>query len=345
MKAAAVHGAHDLRLEERPRPRPAANDVLVAVEWGGICGSDISYVAHGASGTATLKQPLILGHEVAGRVIEVGADAPESLLGQNVAVYPASLPEGASIDASESDRMNRHPEVRYLGSAAQIPHNDGGFCQLLRVRSDQAIPLPPSVDTQRGALAEPLAVALHAIHRARSVAASSVDDADVIVNGCGPIGLLIIGALSRRAAGKVIAADIAPSSLAIASQMGADEIIDVSRERIAHHAPIVFESSGSPRALEGALAATTPGGTLVQVGNLPKTPAPSVLGDLITREITWIGSFRFHDEMHEAISLLKDGLDVDPLITHQFDLSDVHHAFDVAMDPTVPSSKVMLRLR
>ncbi|MFD5821769.1 zinc-binding dehydrogenase [Nesterenkonia xinjiangensis] len=345
MKAAVVHGTRDLRVDERPSPTPGPGDVLIAVEWGGICGSDLSYFSRGASGTAVLRHPLVLGHEVAGRVVDRGQDVPTALDGQRVAVMPASLPDGVELDDVWAHRSNLHPELRYLGSAAHDPHTDGGFRQLLSVPADQALPLPHSVDTRRGALAEPLAVALHAINRAREASGALFESADVVVNGCGPIGLLLIAALTRRGAGRVVAADISSSSLALASQMGADELIDLSQGLSTPEAPVVFEASGAPAALEGALAGTSRGGTLVQVGNLPKNPAPAVLGDLISREITWIGSFRFRDEMPDAIELLGDGLDVDPLMTHEFDLSEAHRAFETALDPAVASSKVMLRIQ
>ncbi|MGO4431172.1 zinc-binding dehydrogenase, partial [Streptomyces sp. MCAF7] len=121
--------------------------------------------------------------------------------------------------------------------------------------------------------------------------------------------------------GTVVAADLAASSLAVARAMGADEIRDLSRgDGLPQDVDIVFEASGAPAALGPVLRATARGGTLVQVGNLPGTPAPAVLGDLVTREITWIGSYRFIDEIDDALRALRDGLDVTPLITHRFPL-------------------------
>jgi L-idonate 5-dehydrogenase len=107
---------------------------------------------------------------------------------------------------------------------------------------------------------------------------------------------------------------------------------------------VVFEASGAPAALGPVLRATARGGTLVQVGNLPGTAATAALGDLVTREITWVGSYRFVEEIDCALHALADGLDVTPLITHRFPLERAEEALTVAADPASGSSKVMLRL-
>ena len=143
----------------------------------------------------------------------------------------------------------------------------------------------------------------------------------------------------------MIAADIVDSSLAIARAMGADEIRNTaSGDALPENAELVFEASGAPAALGHALRATARGGTLVQVGNLPGTPVSATLGDLVTREITWIGSYRFIDEISDALEAIRDGLDVAPLITHTVKLDHAAEAMAVVGDRTIASSKVMLRL-
>jgi L-idonate 5-dehydrogenase len=107
---------------------------------------------------------------------------------------------------------------------------------------------------------------------------------------------------------------------------------------------LVFEATGIPAVLGGVLRATARGGTLIQVGNLPGAPAPAALGDLVTREITWIGSYRFVDEITDALQAMQNGLDVSPVITHTFGINDAEEAMQTAADPTAGSSKVMLRL-
>ena len=107
---------------------------------------------------------------------------------------------------------------------------------------------------------------------------------------------------------------------------------------------ISFEASGAPAAIGPVLRATARGGTVVQVGNLPGEPAPAALGDLVTREITWIGSYRFADEITDALTALAGGLDITPLITHTYPLTRAAEALEAAADRTTGSSKVLLRL-
>ena len=340
MRAVVVHGAGDLRVDERPDPTPGPGEVLIAMEWGGVCGSDLSYWRHGASGTAVLSAPLVLGHEVAGRIAAVGAGVTGQEIGRPVTVHPAELVGDGCLPERIAGRTNLYPRIRYFGSAAFDPHTDGGFSELRVVRADQVRPLPAGVSTEHGALAEPLAVALHAVHRA-----GDVRGRDVVVNGAGPIGSLVVAAARYRGAASVVAADIADSSLAVARALGADETRNLAAgDTLPEDAELVFEASGAPAALGGVLRATARGGTVVQVGNLPGTAVPAVLGDLVTREISWIGAYRFVEEISDALQAMCDGLDVSPLITHRFDLDRAAEALAVAADRTSGSSKVMLRL-
>jgi L-idonate 5-dehydrogenase len=339
MKAVVVHGANDLRVDDRPEPVAGPGEVIIDVEWGGICGSDLSYWRHGASGTAALKSPLVLGHEVAGRIAQLGPGVQDLTLGQAVTVHPAELVGDGIMPDRLAGRTNLYPQIRYFGSAAFDPHTDGGFSERKLATASQVRPLPDGVDTLHGALAEPLAVAMHAVKRAGSLTGK-----DVLVNGAGPIGSLVVAAAKYAGARSVTAADISEGSLRIAQAMGADRVVNVSGESLPEDMELVFEASGIPAVLGGVLRATARGGTLVQVGNLPGAPAPAALGDLVTREITWIGSYRFVDEISDALEAMANGLDVSPIITHRFGIEQAEEAMRVSADPSSGSSKVMLRL-
>lgn len=323
MRAVVVHGAGDLRIDEIPDPRPESGEVIVGMEWGGICGSDISYWRHGASGTATLSAPLVLGHEVAGRIVEVGADVDGYAVGDAVTVHPATAEGG------------------YFGSAALTPHTSGGFSEYRRVPAWQLRSLPAAVDTQRGALAEPLAVAMHAIGRPGAIAGR-----DILVNGAGPIGALVVAAAVFAGANQVTAVDVNASALQVAAAVGAQDTIDVSQPgvQIPTGFDLIFEASGAPAALGGVLHAVERGGTVVQVGNLPGTATPVVLGDLVSREVSWLGSYRFDDEITDAVAAMADGLDVGPLITHTYGIADAKAAIETAADRNSGSSKVLINL-
>ena len=339
MKAVVVHGANDLRIDERPEPVAGPGEVVLDVEWGGICGSDLSYWRHGASGTAALKSPLVLGHEVAGRIAQLGAGVENLEVGQPVTVHPAELVGNGTMPARLAGRTNLYPQIRYFGSAAFDPHTDGGFSERKLAKASQVRPLPDGVDTLHGALAEPLAVAMHAVSRA-----GDLTGRDVLVNGAGPIGSLVVAAAKYAGARTVIAADISDAALRIAKAMGADELRNVSGGSLPEEMELVFEASGIPAVLGGVLRATARGGTLIQVGNLPGAPAPAALGDLVTREITWIGSYRFVDEISDALHAMAAGLDVSPVITHTFGIDQAAEAMRVFGDPASGSSKVMLKL-
>jgi L-idonate 5-dehydrogenase len=340
VRAVVVHGAGDLRVDTLPDPVPAAGEVLIAMEWGGICGSDLAYHRHGSSGTAQLKQPMVLGHEMAGRIAGLGQEVTGLSVGQAVTVHPATLVGDHVLPERIAGRTNLYPEIRYCGSAAFDPHTDGGFSELKVVRAEQIRVLPDNVSTQHGSLAEPLAVALHAVGRA-----GDVHGREVLVNGAGPIGCLVVAAAKYLGAASVIAADLAESSLEIARAMGADKTVNLSAgEVLPVDLDLVFEASGAAGALGAVLHATARGGTLIQVGNLPGSAVSAVLGDLVTREISWIGSYRFVDEITDAVAALADGIDVSPLITHTFGIDDAAAALAVAGDRTSGSSKVLLRL-
>lgn len=340
MRAAVVHGPGDLRIDELSDPVPGPGEVLIAVEWGGICGSDTSYFKHGASGTATLRHPLVLGHEIAGRLVRLGAGVIGLEEGQAVTVHPATLVGDGRLPARLEGRTNLYTPSRYFGSAAFDPHTDGGFSEFRTARADQIRVLPEEVSTEHGALAEPLGVALHAVGRAGKLQGKTV-----LVNGAGPIGSLVVAAAKYCGADRIIASDVSESALRIARKMGADETVNVASGGVLpEDVEAVFEASGAARALGAVLRATARGGTLVQVGNLPGAEVQAALGDLVTREITWIGSYRFVDEITDAIEAMRAGLDVGPLITHTFQLEQAAEAMAVALDPARGSSKVMLHI-
>ena len=336
MRAVVVHGAGDLRVEELPNPVPGPGEVLIAVEFAGICGSDLSYWRHGATGTAVLKHPLVLGHEIAGRVAALGPGVDGVEVGAAVTAHPAT-PLG-ELPQRLAGRTNLVPTVRYWGSAMLDPHTDGAMCSFKVARADQLRLLPDGVTTRLGALAEPFAVALHAVSRL-----GDVQGREVLVNGCGPVGALVVAALRFHGAGRVVAADVAASSLAVARAVGADVTLDLSAgAELPEDVELVVEASGFPGALGGVLAATARGGRIVQVGNLPGTPSPAALGQLVTREITWTGSFRFVDEIDEAVRAFA-AVDVSPVVTHEFDVEDAEEAMATAADRSTGSSKVLVR--
>ncbi len=340
MKAVVVAGADDLRVEDIAEPHAGAGEVRVAMEWGGICGSDLAYWKYGASGTAILREPLILGHEVAGRIDEIGEGAEGFERGQAVTIHPATLVGDYEVPEALKGRDNLWPQVRYFGSAAFVPHEQGGFSTYRVVRADQIRVLPEGLSTREGAVAEPLGVAIHAVKRAGDLCGKRV-----LVNGAGPIGALVVAAAKHAGAGEVWVADIAAPALDVAKAMGADHVVDRSKgEELPKNVEIAFDASGASRAFGDIFLALERGGRFVQVGNLPAGEVPVALGQLVTREIEYVGSYRFSDEITDAVAAMAEGLNVEPLLTHTFDIDDALEAFQTAADRSTGSSKVMLKL-
>ncbi|MBI4942528.1 MAG: alcohol dehydrogenase catalytic domain-containing protein, partial [Actinobacteria bacterium] len=168
VRALVAHGAGDVRVEEHPAPVPGPGQVAVRIAYGGVCGSDLHYWRHGRVGDFYLREPLTLGHEVVGTVLSVGPGAPGAPApGTPVAVHPAT-PCGACPEC-RSGRRNVCRAVRYLGSAAHLPHVQGGLVDVLVVPAEQVLALPDGLSLLDAAVAEPAAVAWHAVTRAGDV--------------------------------------------------------------------------------------------------------------------------------------------------------------------------------
>ena len=335
--AVVAHAAGDLRIEDIPVPAPASDEAVVEVAFGGICGSDLHYWLHGAAGESVLKAPMILGHEIVGTVLVAAGDGTGPVAGTRVAVHPATPGPGAA--PYPEDRPNLSPGCTYLGSAARFPHTDGAFSRYAVLPARMLRSLPAGLDLRTAALAEPAAVAWHAVARAGDVAGKTA-----LVIGSGPIGALAVAVLKRAGARRIVAVDMHARPLEIARAVGADEVLigDDAEAIAAVAADVVIESSGSHHGLASAINGAVRGGKVVMVGLLPSGPQPVLISLAITRELELLGSFRFNDEIDDVIDALADGsLLVDPVVTHTFTLDSGLEAFEVARNAAV-SGKVLL---
>lgn len=334
MRAIVIRGKLDLAEVELPTPEPGDGEIRLRMVYGGICGSDLHYWAHGANGEYVVREPLVPGHEVSGTVDR----DPKGQLspGTPVTVHPArfGVPQPGLEDAP-----HLWPGGSYLGSAATWPHTQGGMSEYLVVRRDMVRPLPAGLPLRRAALAEPLAVGLHAVTIAGDVAG-----ARVLVSGCGPIGLLAAAAARRRGAAEVVAADVLPGPLARARHIGVDATVRVGAEQVPDGAfDVVLECSGVPAAIGPALRGARRRGVVVQVGMVPDEPRPVNLAALVSRELQLRGTFRFHDEIDEAVRMLLDEPGLETVVTHELPADEAERAFQAAQDSEA-SGKVLLRL-
>ena len=339
MLACVAHGVKDLRVEELPDPRPGPGQSLVAVAYGGICGSDLHYYHRGAVGDFDLREPMVLGHEIVGTLVQSGSGPGHLPDGTRVVVHPAR-PCGRCRECT-SGRRNVCRDAGYLGSAARFPHVQGGFAQLLVVPSDRLVKVPDELPLRRAALAEPLAVALHAVRRAGNVAGR-----DVLVTGAGPIGCLVVVALRAAGAAHVVVSDLVDKALDVANAVGADSVVRADRPedpRWSDEPDVVVEASGSAAGLATALGRVRRGGRVVGLGLLPPGNSPVPANLVVTREIELVGAFRFDTELVEAVALLAASPVVDPVVTAVRPLADAVAAFDVAGDRT-HHCKVLLDL-
>ena len=342
MQALVIHAAGDLRVEEVETPAVGHGQLRVRVRAGGICGSDLHYYQHGGFGTIRIRQPMVLGHEVAGVVEEIGAGVAKLQVGDRIAVCP-SRPCGI-CRFCQLGLQNHCLDMRYYGSAMRMPHVQGAFRQEIVIEASQAHLLADGVSDAEGAMAEPLAVALHAVNRAGPLLGRSV-----LVTGCGPIGALTVIAARRAGAAHIVATDVVAQPLRKAAKVGADETINIAEEpgALARFAAdkgafdVLFECSGNERALRSAFEVVRPRGVIVQLG-LASTEMTLPLNTVVGKEFDLRGAFRFHEEYGVAVKLINQGLvDLKPLISATLSYRDAGRAFALAADRT-QSMKVLL---
>lgn len=335
MRALQIHGVRDLRLVDLEPPPVSVGEVRVAIKTGGICGSDLAYYFKGKVGDFALREPMILGHEVAGEIVEVGENIGHHLaVGDRVAIDPSRPCRACSYCLS--GRSNLCRDMLFYGSAARMPHVQGAFSTVAIARADQCHLIPDSMPSSVAAAAEPLAVALHAIRRADDLLGRRV-----IIGGAGPIGLLIALAAKQAGAAEITMFDIATKPLIIADSIGVDRTLHLGSgddpleafETDKGRFDIAFEATGAAAALATLPRITRPGGTIIQIGMLQPGEVGLAVNLLMAKEIDYRGSFRFHDEYAMAIDFLTSGkIDVTPLITDSYDIDDADAAFAAAAD-------------
>lgn len=335
--AATLFGPEDLRLVP-VEPGPL-DPTMVRLRFGagGICGSDMHYFRHARTGDFVVTSPLVLGHEVAGEVVETGSAVSGVAVGDRVAVNPSRWC-GRCRFCSQG-RENLCENIYFMGSASKTPHMQGGFAGLFDATPPQCVKVGSGVSFEAAALAEPLSVALHAVARAGDMKGRSA-----AVVGAGPIGLLVLMAARRAGAASVSVADIAAAPLAFASRLGADQTIDLTSDRPDPNGTydICFEASGTASGLASAIGSTSRGGTVVLIGNLPGGEIPVPANAVMAKELDLRGTFRFGQEFAEAVRLIGEGaIDVQALITARMPLSEASSAFSLALDRS-KSIKVML---
>ena len=341
-RACVIHAEKDLRIDPVPVGRPGAGEVLVRVGAGGICGSDLHYYNHGGFGVVRVREPMILGHEVAGTVEAVGEAVTGLKKGDRVALNP-SRPCGRCRFCLAGEQQHCL-DMWFWGSAMRFPHSQGAFREHIVIEAFRCEPVGDEVSLGEAACCEPLSVALHAVRQAGSIAGRRV-----LVTGAGPIGALTVAAARQAGALEVVSTDLHDEALAKATAMGATAIVNVgagpglARDDFTAekgYFDVAIECTGAAPVLASVLPVVRPRGTIVQVGVGGDVSLP--LGSIVGKELALRGAFRFHEEFAVAARLIKDRrIDVSPIITGALPLADAVAAFEMASDRRT-HSKVQL---
>ncbi|MGZ7443991.1 NAD(P)-dependent alcohol dehydrogenase [Paenibacillus sp. TH7-28] len=342
MNAAVLDAPFKLEVRDIPVPKPGPDEALIKVHCIGICGSDVHYYEHGRIGRYEVKQPLVLGHELAGVVVETGERVTNVRAGDRVAVEPGVTCGKCAY--CKSGRYNLCPEVAFMAT----PPVDGAWAEYATVRSDFLFPLPAEMSFEEGALLEPLSVGFHAVKRGR------IQPYDrVLVLGLGPIGLLALEAAKMFGASQVFGSDVVEFRRKLALDMGAQEVFDPSapgglEERLAlltggEGFDLIIETSGNPGAIADTIRFAKRGGRIVLVGLPVKDAVPVDIGALIDAELDVCGVFRYANTYPAAIEILgRSNQDIRKIITHKFPLSDIKNAVELARTNKETSVKVMI---
>jgi L-iditol 2-dehydrogenase len=318
MRAAVLRGPGDVVVEERPVPEAGPGEVVVRVSSVGVCGSDTHYYDHGRIGRFVVEQPLVLGHEAAGEVTDLGPGVTRLTVGQRVSVEPG-VPDMTCAQCL-AGRYNLCPNMRFFAT----PPIDGAFAEYVVVHEAFAHPVPDSISDDAAALLEPLSVGIWACQKAGVTAGSRV-----LVTGAGPIGLVSVQTALAFGATEVVVSDVNPARLAIAGELGATVLVDARESNVGDldRAPqILLECSGFPPAIGDAIRALDRAGRAVLVG-MGGDEIPLPLSVVQERELEVTGTFRYANTWPTAIALVASGkVDVDRLVTGTYRLDEAEQA-------------------
>lgn len=348
MKSLVMERKMELSLRDFPEISKAEEtlgprDVRIKLHTVGICGSDVHYYTHGKVGPFEVTEPMVLGHEAAGTVIEVGSDVQHLAIGDRVCMEPG-IPDSTS-KAARLGMYNIDPAVRFWAT----PPVHGVLRPTCVHPADFTFKLPDNVSFAEGAMVEPLAVGVHAATKAR------VKPGDMaVVLGAGPIGL--VTALSALAAGcaRVFVTDLAEKKLEIAASLspaitpvhaGKDDLTAIVMAATENWgADIVFEATGASKAAAGVFQPLAPGGCVVFIGG-QADPIAYDAGAAMVREARVENIFRYAHVFPRCVGMLASGaIDVKPLITRKFDFNDSVRAFEIAASAPLADVKMQIEL-
>ncbi|MBA8821067.1 NAD(P)-dependent alcohol dehydrogenase [Ochrobactrum sp. GPK 3] len=326
MKALVLERVGELNLRDIDLPTEmGADDVRIKLHTVGVCGSDVHYYTHGRIGDFVVNEPMVLGHEAAGTVIEVGANVSHLKPGDRVCMEPG-IPDPLSRP-SKLGIYNVDPAVRFWAT----PPIHGVLCPVTVHPANFTYKLPDNVSFAEGAMVEPFAVGMQAATRARI---SPGDTA--VVTGCGTIGIMVALAALAGGCSRVLISDLSEAKLELAEtyagitgiNLREVNILDAVNEATENWgADIVFECSGAPAAIRDLFKIVRPGGTVVLVG-LPPEPVLFDVSGATARECRIETVFRYANVFDRALALIAAGkVDLKPLVSGTFTFDESITAF------------------
>jgi D-xylulose reductase len=343
MKALVLEKTKVLSLRDISIDEPLGpSDVRIQPKAVGICGSDLHYYLHGAIGHYVVNQPMVLGHEAAGLVVEVGREVRNVKVGDRVCMEPG-IPRLGSPETL-SGRYNVDPAVRFWAT----PPVHGVLRETVVHPAAFTFPIGDNVSFAEGAFVEPLAIGVH------SASVASIKPGDVaVVTGAGTIGVVTAAAALAAGCSKVILADVLGGKLDLARallpvvtvNLKTDDLADVvKRETGGRGAEVVFEASGAAAAVLSSVDHLAPGGRVVLIG-IPQAPAPIDIVRAQAKEAQFLTIFRYVNDYPRALRLLASGkIDVKKMITSRFGFNDSVAAFEFAAQGRADTMKVMIDL-
>lgn len=343
VRALVLERQHELALRDIDLPLEVGPGMVkIAIHTVGVCGSDVHYYTHGRIGPFVVNAPMVLGHEAAGTVTEVGAGVSHLKVGDRVCMEPG-IPDPNSR-ASRLGLYNVDPAVTFWAT----PPVHGVLTPEVVHPANYTFKLPDNVSFAEGAMVEPFAVGMQAASKA---AIKPGDTA--IVMGAGPIGTMVAIAALAGGCARVIVADLAQPKLDIAAKYQSVIPVNIRDKNLAEEvgrltdgwgADVVFECSGSPKAWETIMDLPRPGGTIVIVG-LPVEPVKVDIAAASTKEVRIENVFRYAHQYDRAIALIASGkVDLKPLISETFAFEDSIKAFDRAVEARPSDVKLQIRL-
>jgi len=343
MKTAVMLGVGKMGFEEREIPAVKDNEVLVKLEYVGICGSDLHYYETGAIGNYVVETPFVLGHEPGGNVVEVGKAVRHLQVGDRVALEPGKT--CGHCEFCKTGRYNLCPDVVFFAT----PPVDGVFQEYVAHEADLCFKLPDNVSTLEGALIEPLAVGFHAAIQGGARAGQTA-----VVMGAGCIGLVTMMALKAMGVSKVYIVDIMEKRLQKAMELGADGVINGACENVVKEVRRLTGGNGCDLAVETAGTETTTvqtihmtkkGAVIVLVGYSKSGEMTLPLSLALDKELTFKTVFRYRNIYPMAIEAVAAGkVNLKGIVTDVFSLDEAQKAMDYSVSSKADIVKAVIRI-